>query len=145
MCPRYSWKVKNSTEGRPTDGNKARLYSKDVFVWLPTDTASTGYTCMSLSICIHPSHPLWKGRSDILQLYTLPNISPCCYLQVQHTYLNELYGGYSGTACACANSGYQEHLSNFCRAPGNRARYFQTYNYVNLHILYLYHSSPLNH
>ena len=45
--------------------------------------------------------------SCTLQSYILPNISPCYYRQVQLTYLDELYGECSGTARACANSGYR--------------------------------------
>jgi len=40
----------------------------------------------------------------VFHTIVLPNISPC-YLQVQVTYLNELYGQYSGTAYPCANRG----------------------------------------
>ena len=43
-------------------------------------------------------------------------------LRVQLTYLDELYEECSGTARACANSGYQVLLSYFFRAPENEAR-----------------------
>jgi len=96
------------------------------------------YTCMSLTVCIRASHPHF-GKAEVadchcglasyvstfcsytLQLYILPIISLCYYLQVQLTYLNELCKEYSGTACACANSGYQVLLCDFCQAPGNEA------------------------
>ena len=57
--------------------------------------------------------------SCTLQSYILANISPC-YLQVQVTYLDELYGECSRTACACVNSGYQVLLSDFFKHLGTR-------------------------
>ena len=54
--------------------------------------------------------------SCTLQSYILPNISPCYYLQVQVTYINELYRECSGTARTCANNGYQVLLSGFSSA-----------------------------
>ena len=65
--------------------------------------ASTWYSC-TLQSYIH---------------IIVPSISPCCYLQVQVTYLNELYRECSGTACACMNNGYQVFLYDFCQVPGN--------------------------
>ena len=80
-------------EGQTTDGNTAHLYSKDVFAWLPTDTASN-----TIQICAS----LWKGRSSIspsqtsyistwcsctLQLYSSPNmlISSSSCISVNYT------------------------------------------------------------
>ena len=58
-----------------------------------------------------------------LESYILPNVSPCYYLRVQLTYLDELYEECSGTARACANSGYRVLLPYFFRAPENEARW----------------------
>ena len=76
------------------------------------------YTCMSVTICSHASHPLWKAEvayrhhgltsyisarfSYTLQSYILPNVS---HLQVQATYLDELYEECRRTVHACTNSG----------------------------------------
>ena len=134
-APLVRLEAKNGTEGRKTDGNTARLYSKDAFVWLPTDTASTHVWVLPFVFVPHihfgkagaayRHHGLASyvstSCSCTLQSYIFLNISPCYYLEVWFTYLNELYKEYSGTVCACANSGYQVLLSDFCRAPGNEA------------------------
>jgi len=105
-----------------------RLYGKEVFCM-----ATNGYSKYTCTVCNHASHPRWKAEvacchrglasygstrcSYTLPSYILPNISVCCYLWVQLTYLNELYGECNRT---CVNSGYQVLLSNFCQVPGMR-------------------------
>ena len=119
----WHWRTNNS--------NTARLYSKHVFVWLPTDTAARQvYTYELLPFVFVPRIHFGKAEeayrypelasygsawcSYSLESYILPNISPCYYLQIQLTYLNELYGEW--TARACVNSGYQVLLSYFSSA-----------------------------
>jgi len=44
----------------------ARLYGKDVFVWLSMDMAGTNVRV--LTVCICALHPLFKGKSSIMDL-----------------------------------------------------------------------------
>ena len=122
--PSERLEAKNDTEGQTTDD----IYGKEVFCM-----ATNGYGKYTCTVCNRASHPRWKAEaaychlrlasygstrcSYTLPLYILPNISLCCYLWVQFTYLNELYGECNRT---CVNSGYQVLLSNFCRVPGMR-------------------------
>jgi len=121
-------------EWQTTDGNTARLQWQGC-VCMATDGHGK-YTVRVLTICILPSHPLGKVEgayhhhglasyrcawcSCTLELYILQNISPCYYLQVQFTYVEELYTKRNRTAHACANS--QCVPLWFFRVPGNEAK-----------------------
>ena len=93
---------------------------KDLFVRLQTDVASPLLHTVFVSR-IHfgkqNSHTNTSHGSALcsctLQLYILLTISPCYYLRVQLTYLEELHGQCNGTAHTCVNRGYQVLLSHF--------------------------------
>ena len=121
-------------EERTTDGNTAHVYGKNVFVWLPTDTASTQYELLPFVFisCIHfgkievayrhhgPASYGSAWCSCTLESHILPNISPCYYQGVQLTHVDELYGECNRTARACTHSGYQALLSDFFERLGMR-------------------------
>ena len=119
VCHVTSGKVRKPrmacTEGRTTDGSTARLYCKDMFVWLPTDTASR-YVWVLLFVLVPHIH---FGKAEVaititdLQAMFLHGVAAhcnrifyqnsylCYYLWVQLTYLNEWYRECSGTARTC--------------------------------------------
>jgi len=76
------------------------------------------YACMiscNLYLCL--ASTLERQKWHII----VPSISPCCYLQVQVMYLDELYRECSGTARTCMNNGYQVLLSDFVKCLGMRS------------------------
>ena len=106
MCPWKDWKARKDKQLMATQ----LIYNgKDVFVWLLMGAASSllhmyEFLPFVFVLCIHFAkaeaaycHHRFGSYgsawySYTLQLYILPNISSCYYLQVHLTYLDELYG-----------------------------------------------------
>jgi len=59
-------------------------------------------------------------------------------------YINELYGEFNGTACACVNNGYQVLLFDFFECPGTRLAHTHIMH-TNSHTLTNTHSHTHTH